>query len=181
MVDRIRRSDLELYGASIHIGYEVTQFHFTVERLAMNIDDRIDPRLHNSVLTAYLVFGRNLLKFFYDSKPFQDDVLAEDYYDDTSFWASVRPTPPFDFLKILKLSNKHALHLSYERVEVGELTWWNWSLLHPVIFRTLTEFRKTVPVHRLTPSVFETYDQMQVLADHFVRNSPSWQPNDVSP
>src|SRR5687767_15113904 len=89
MSTRKKRSDPDLRNASIHVGYEIKQYNYTVDRLARGIDRDSDVGLHNTVLTSYIAFGRNVLQFLYDDKPqYEDDVIAADYFDDPTYWQS---------------------------------------------------------------------------------------------
>jgi hypothetical protein len=151
MSPRIVKSEQELYEASTHFGYEWRMFEECVKRLALNTYEKDDPVLYQATLTAFTIYFRNLLDFFYpSSSPNADDMLASEYYSDPQYWEKQRP-PLTDTLKVVRIKvNKLSAHLSYKRVEwVG--TWWVWSDLYSDLSKIRKVFLDTVPSHRLKP------------------------------
>lgn len=144
---RIRRNSAVLKAISKHLIYEFGMLHQTCE-LARHEDVRAKK---NAFLESWAMHARNLFDFFYSTheptkKPRIDDVIAEDFFLDSSFWPSVRPNPSEDLTKLGKRVAKEIAHLTYARASAGPIgpKWPNSRLTNE--FRTIVlKFRAVVP------------------------------------
>ena len=146
-VGRGRRSDDELREVSVHLLYELQMFRAT----ALGLMSGLFPGgpLHDAVLEAFIIHGRNLLHFLYAENSQASDVVAEDFLDDPAQWLTVRGDLPASLASLRRRTNKEVAHLTYDRLSVtpGE----NWNFVD--IFRDLDlkfqAFRTLVPARRL--------------------------------
>ena len=110
---------LPLQEMARHVAYEVGRLEFAAsQREFMENNER-----GGLIREAFLIHFRNLLDFFYGSKTFATDALADDYMDSSSAWTP-NVTAWWNEDKIR--CNKLLAHLTYERVEYeksGELKW----------------------------------------------------------
>src|SRR5215216_5950879 len=92
MSKRVKRSNEALIQASLDLRFEWGMFEQSVKRLALNNDPESDAVLFNAFLTAFTVYARNLLDFFYPPSNLRpDDIVAGDYFVDFSDWAEYCP------------------------------------------------------------------------------------------
>ena len=146
-VGRERRSDDKLREVSVHLLYELQMFRAT----ALGLMSGLFPGgpLHDAVLEAFIIHGRNLLDFLYAENSRASDVVAEDFLDDPDQWLTVRGALPASLAGLRRRANKEVAHLTYDRLSVtpGE----NWNFVD--IFRDLDlkfqVFRTLVPARCL--------------------------------
>lgn len=111
---RNNRDREELRAASEMLAYEVDMFLYTFAVLTRNLD----KLLANMVLESYLVHARNLIDFFYPGTPYEDDIVANDYFDPPEAWTRSLDGAP-QFLRTAKNRiNKRLSHLAYKRLSI---------------------------------------------------------------
>src|SRR5436309_229585 len=133
---RRRRTDDELRAASEHLRYEIGMFDSTARVLASGV---FGPGpATNAFLESFTVHVRALLQAFYPMNPKANDVLAEDFFDESELWLTDRGELP-EVLAAVKLRvGKEIAHLTYARLDVTpEAKVWNisaiWSAMHEII------------------------------------------------
>jgi len=115
MARKNRKID-DLQGSSDHLYYEVSMFKAMANTLALGIAG--DSPVGYALLESFLIHFRNLFDFFYSEKPKSDDVIAEDFFDNTGQWRKICAAQS-DFLEnAKKRANKELSHLTYARLNV---------------------------------------------------------------
>jgi hypothetical protein len=106
--------------------------------------------LHDAVLEAFIIHGRNLLHFLYPEKPQASDVIAEDFLDDPTQWPTLRGDLPSSLVTLRRRANKEVAHLTYDRLSVTpeEKGWHFVDILRDLDLK-FQEFRKLAPSKRL--------------------------------
>lgn len=153
MAKRVRKSDVELYEASKHIDYETTQLNDCIFRLAWTDLREKDVLLYNAVLTAFTVHARNLYLFLYATSPRRDDVFAADYFNESRYWVSIRPTETTLLKETSERTNKLSAHLTYDRIQLTIDHWWKWIAIHHDLRTVLRVFVVNAPSHRINPKL----------------------------
>ena len=147
-VSRQRRGDDELRAVSGHLWYELQMFRAT----ALGLMSGLFPGgpLHDAVLEAFIIHGRNLLHFLYPEKPQDSDVLAEDFLDDPIQWPTVRGDMPASLTSLRRRANKEVAHLTFDRLSVTqeEKGWHFVDILRDLDLK-FHAFRRLVPAKRL--------------------------------
>lgn len=109
MSPRLLLSDEQLLDYSgEHLLYEIQMFRLVVSKVP-TLTAGVDL---SAFLESFAVHLRNLTDFFYDQKPFPDDVVAADFYDDPIKW-SVCISPTLATAQIR--ANKEISHLTLQR------------------------------------------------------------------
>jgi hypothetical protein len=153
------KSAAKLREASMHVDYEAQQFNYCVRRLTTEPIREQDLYLFNALLTAYTIYARNLYYFFYDDDPWDDDVVAFEYFDDQQFWRVKRPTASPLLQELGKETNKRSAHITYVRMESDY--WWKWVEIHRGLRPTLRFFVAHVPQDRVVPVLIDFEHQWQ--------------------
>jgi hypothetical protein len=154
MSKRQLRSQQELQEASKHLDYEVQMFFDSVDRLTYAGYQQSDHVLYNGLLTAFTIYTRSLLDFFYASNPRSDDMVAADYYDDPAFWEANRPKVTSLLEKTRAKVGKLSAHLTYTRESTPESErWWIWRDVRTDMQAVITKFVETVPTSRIDPKI----------------------------
>jgi hypothetical protein len=91
-VNRKQRSQDELHSASDHLHYEIWMFTSPAHGLASGISDQ--SVINNALLESYTLHARILLDFLYAERPKEDDVRAEDFFEDLIKWHNAKPQKP---------------------------------------------------------------------------------------
>ena len=152
---RTRRSDVDLYQASEHLGYEYQMFIQLAVRLAGG--EPADRFLHNAALESFIIHVRNILDFLYASDKVlrtdkYDDIIAEDYFDDPSVWHKERPVKSRLLEQSHQRAHKEVAHLTYARVgKTDEDKQWRFLDIASEVNQTFNRFREIVPSQRLQP------------------------------
>src|SRR5678816_3490620 len=113
---RIRRSSEQLLGASEHLYYEWAMFGTLARALTSGVFG--DGPINNAVLESFTVHARVLLDFLFDPKPRQDDVVAEDFFPETTKWVQIRGDIPPILQQVESRVGKEVAHLTYARLVV---------------------------------------------------------------
>jgi hypothetical protein len=154
----LMRTDTELFEASKHVEYEVNQINDCIARLTLYEFPKEELAVHNSLLTAFTVYTRNLYQFFYTASPRPDDIIASEYFDDPLFWKTHRPPPNAILIESSQRANKLSAHLTYERVKLSSNYWWKWREIHYSIRNTLKVFVANVPPQRIV-DLLQNFEQ----------------------
>lgn len=141
---RTSRTDESLREASREVDYElnmmVTTLTWMLQRnVGVDTPDE-ERRVHNAMIHSFLLATRNLCDFFFrPPNPRDDDILAEDFFDNKQ-WKRLRPksVPEFETRSLVGWISKRLLHLTYERAEGTKRDW------NP--FRVAWELRKLLNV-----------------------------------
>jgi hypothetical protein len=154
---RIERSDEDLREASKALAYEVEVFITTADLLQdLSLVARVKGRkwqwLQNPLLESFLIHTRILMDFLYpDDSPDEDDIIANDFFDD---WQAWNPMPSDESKEVMKARkwriNKQLAHLTYTRLGVSQKDKeWVVEYVTEEIFRTLEVFVRKAPDERL--------------------------------
>ncbi|MDO8632002.1 MAG: hypothetical protein Q7R41_16065, partial [Phycisphaerales bacterium] len=68
---------------------------------------------------------RNLCQFLYSHDPRANDIIAEDFFENSSEWQRIRPTSLPDFAdgSFVRDISRRLLHLTYDRADGTKMTW----------------------------------------------------------
>ena len=122
---RKSRSDAELVQTSEnHLKYEVDMLAALTEaipKLGPEEDESFTTwGIRHALLESFAVHARTLLGFLYSSSPWEDDVIAEDFFDDPETWRKARPDKSAVLSRIPRRVGKEIVHLTYARSRVTE-------------------------------------------------------------
>jgi hypothetical protein len=149
------RSIDELRAASEHLHYEIEMLDYTAKALARTSVSN----LRNALLESFTIHARSLLDVFFPSGAEENDVLAEQYFDDPMTWKMARGRKP-DFDVRANVGTQIA-HLSYERLGIGpEAKNWPVSQIHADLMRVVRAFEETAARERLS----STWQDFRLLA-----------------
>lgn len=111
-MERKKRTSSELIAASDHLQYEYWMFIGLSNAMSTGIFGK--ERLSNAVVESFTIHTRILLDFLYSEKPWDDDVIAEDFITEVE-WHRIRP-PKSELLKGIDTRvGKEIAHLTYSR------------------------------------------------------------------
>ena len=105
--------------ADEHLVYEIDMYHKAARKIADPAVQR-DPVVRNAVIESAAIHTRNLLKFFFDDRPRNSDMVAGDFFEKTEDWAAIqaRVLNGATIDVILKRESKEVVHLTYDRLDV---------------------------------------------------------------
>lgn len=133
--------------ANEHISYEIQMFMFTAQKMSMGGMNILE---NNAMLESFLIHARCLFDFLYPpSGMHDDDVVADDFYDDPSEFRSRLPTslPISTYLK--KRTGKEIAHLTYNRLQISSAEKiWNFADVRSQIGNALKIFFDNLPEER---------------------------------
>jgi len=124
-------------------------FHDCARLIENEVVQQIDS-LRNAVVESFAIHMRVLVKFFFDKKPQDTDVVAADFFNDSITWNTIRDQVA-DEVEIVKLChrvNKEVAHLTYDRLNVKpeEKGWLKTGgRAYDIIARAYQKFIATVP------------------------------------
>ena len=146
---RTKRADKELQEASNHLQYEFWMLMSVAKAFASGI--AAQGWLVNALLESFVIHFRALLDFFYPpEKVKKDDVLAEDYFDDSDDWEKIRPQLSEALSRAKKRAHKEVAHLTYTRLDVTpETKGWAFIEIAKEMNKVMEVFVKNVPRNRL--------------------------------
>ena len=112
-----KRTDDELrVMAEEHLNYEIAMLHDTAAALASEAEH--DVTIHNALVESFTIHVRVLIDFLWPVKPRADDVIAGDFFDDSSDWDALRLTFPAVLEPARRRAGKEVAHLTYARLDV---------------------------------------------------------------
>lgn len=116
---RICRTDELLQKASEAVDYDLKMMHAMLQRQVGTDSPTEDQAVANAMLHSCLLAARNLCKFLYSHKPQDDDIVAEDFFDNPDNWKNLRPPSQAEFEKgsLAGIISRRLLHLTYERAK----------------------------------------------------------------
>jgi len=152
---RKKRTDTELKKASGHLYYEIEMFIGCAQELAKGAHN--NRTVANALLESFTIHARAILDFLYASESArEDDVIAEDFFDEPCVWHSVRPEKTTLLDSIHKRVGKEIAHLTYTRQEVTpEAKKWHYLRIYHDVAKVLQPFLEKVPQSKLDPSLLE--------------------------
>ena len=147
---RKRRSEDELRSASDSLHYEFWMFMSLAQGLASGISGQ--GVLNNALLESFTIHARILLDFLYAEKPWEDDVIAEDFFDDPAAWYEARPAKSEKVEIVHRRVGKEVAHLTYARQEVTpETKPWPFIEIANEVNAGFSKFLSLVSPHLLGP------------------------------
>ncbi len=157
-----KRSREDLQGILEHLGYETAMLQHAAEYLETQEPGTSRYFAH---LESFCVHARNLMHFLYPEKAKDNDVLAQDFFEDREFWKRSRPKQP----KLLKDArdrmNIKVAHLSYHRLrKSGEEKKWLFGEICGKIERILAAFKCLLPKSLLATHLVSTPKESPLLA-----------------
>ncbi|MCZ6691094.1 MAG: hypothetical protein O7H41_16015 [Planctomycetota bacterium] len=162
---RKSRSDAELVQTSEnHLKYEVDMLAALTEaipKLGPEEDESFTSwGIRHALLESFAVHARTLLGFLYSSSPWEDDVIAEDFFDDPETWRKARPDKSAVLSKIHRRVGKEIVHLTYARSRVTkEVKKWPILEIYQEIATAFRRFLDLAPKSRLGSSLRKTVSQ----------------------
>lgn len=162
---RKNRTNEELKKISKDLYYEYLMFCYSIQTLPKDFV-RNDEKLKNSIIEVFAIHTRNLLMFFFDEKPRDDDVVANDFFPEYNEWNIIKEKNEDNDLieKISKRVNKEVAHLTYKRLEVKEeeKSWGNIINITSKLFNKLfNEFLSSVSNDKLGDNFLVLKEQLQ--------------------
>jgi hypothetical protein len=157
--NKTKRTRAELQQASKHLfwgmRYLSEKFEFIL-RYAKHTNKDDARGIINSITDSFLIHARKMVDFLCNESLnlYDDDVVAEDYFDDPVSWRSLRPNQS-DIIRQTKNDiNKLLAHFTYELVNYpdGRLTW-SVSDVYVEIFQILQIFLREAPPALLDKSL----------------------------
>jgi hypothetical protein len=150
-MNRKRRSDDELIGASDHLNYEYWMFKSLAHGLASGICGQ--GVINNALLESFTIHARILLDFLYPSgRPKNDDVISDDFFYDPATWTRVRPQKSKMVQSIHRRVGKEVAHLTYARQGVtSESKPWQFIKIANEVGTVFDRFIEIVPRKLLGP------------------------------
>jgi len=106
----------EIQKASNHLYYEIWMFQTLAQSMASGIAGT--GPLNNALLESFTIHVRALIGFFYSEKPRDDDIIAEDFFNNQTDWHSIRPLKTKTLENAKKRADKEVAHLTYNRLDV---------------------------------------------------------------
>lgn len=146
---RQKRTLEKLYDTSIPLNYEFRMFKTLTQGMASDVFGQ--GAINNAVLESFTLHARIMLDFLYATNKVQeDDVIAEDYFDNPSQWKGVRPSKTENLEIIHRRVGKEIAHLSYARLEItNEEKSWPFIKIYEDINNAFDAFLKNVAENRL--------------------------------
>jgi hypothetical protein len=115
--------------------------------------------IRNALIESFTIHARILLDFLYSTNPQPDDVIAEDFFDDSSAWLKQRTQKTPLLTTIHKRVGKEIAHLTYARLDVTpEEKKWHFVDIANEIGTVLETFLKLLPASRVSGSFRQTPD-----------------------
>ncbi|MCC6653325.1 MAG: hypothetical protein IT348_19395 [Candidatus Eisenbacteria bacterium] len=154
---RAKRTDDELYRASLEVQFEVAMLGNTLQQLLDSTtgftSSRNERLKSNLLLHSFLLASRNLLAFLYSHDPRLTDLIAEDFFDSPSDWRRVRPSVAVEVTDGTISGNisKRLAHLTWDRTE-KKSTWGAFAVAW-VITGAMREFVRSVLPARMAPQL----------------------------
>jgi len=133
-------------------------------RSTSSVDEWENPRssfelstVNNALLESFTVHARALVGVFYPADdPINDDVLAADFLDDPTAWATGRPGLTPVLTEVRRRVGKEIAHLTYTRLEVtAETKQWRFLEIAFDLLKVVNVFVDLVPESRLVSSFRE--------------------------
>jgi hypothetical protein len=139
----------ELKEVSGHLHYEIAMLMSLAQGLASGIAGQ--GTIANALIESFVVHLRCVLDFLYaSSKRRDDDVVAQDYFDEPATWETLRPAISTKLSKARNRAGKEMAHLTYARLEVTpEAKPWPFVELTSEISEVLGIFLKNVDQNTL--------------------------------
>ena len=164
MSQKIRTNE-ELMLISGHLLYEYRMFNDCIE-LIPNPKIQTNDALRSAIIESFAIHTRNLLKFFFDDKPREDDVVANDFFHVQNEWNHIREKFGDKELlnRIFDRVNKEVAHITYKRLEVTseEKSWEEIRTITKDLFNNLfREFLSSVSDDNLGERFLELKKQFQ--------------------
>jgi hypothetical protein len=105
----------------------------------------------NALIESFVIHVRCVLDFLYAPKNRRDDdVIAQDYFDDPTEWENLRPPMSANLEKARDRAGKEMAHLTYARLDVTpEAKPWRFVELTNEISDVLGVFLKNVDHNKL--------------------------------
>ena len=182
--DRKERSRSELIKASKNFYYEMWMLSESF-RMMSNIrceNNAVPPdkqSLNNALLEDFLVHARGILDFFYARDVTQeDDVIAEDFFDNNISWRNIRKSENVEktlwLEKVHPRVGKEIAHLTYVRQNITpEEKNWNPAQIYCDIWRVLQVFLVKVGKEKLHESIDrlrENNQKIDIIPVHKIKN-----------
>jgi hypothetical protein len=153
MAKRAVRTDEVLRKASEHLHYEGHMCLTLAKALSTGVFGQ--GALLNMALESFTVHSRLLLKFFFDDKPREDDIVADDFFGNEGKWQEMRDEIPPILDAIKKRVDKEVAHLTYARLNVTpEAKPWPFLDIVQAVEGVWNRFIAAVPLSRLDRRTF---------------------------
>ncbi|PKK84519.1 MAG: hypothetical protein CVT49_02785 [candidate division Zixibacteria bacterium HGW-Zixibacteria-1] len=137
-----------------HIHYEVVSFFHSINMLQLINDrfaaDSVETRetVQNVLIEAIGTHIRNLFHFFYGKPKYNEDIIAEDFFQDVKIWrkSTVRHRNMSEIKRINKRISKEIVHLSLGGLDVKNKNWnKDWEVAYNCFKYTFIEFLRLAP------------------------------------
>ncbi len=147
MPRKTRTAD-ELREASNHLHYEVWMLSSLANGIASGISGQ--GPIANALLESFVIHVRAIMDFLYADSPQADDVVAEDFFDNSEQWTKMRPALSQTLSQAKRRAGKEVAHLTYARLDVTpETKPWLFVQITNEISTVMTVFLQSVPQDKL--------------------------------
>ena len=110
------RSPEELQKASNLLFYEITIFQILAQGMALGIAGQ--SVINNSLLESFAIHVRALIGFFYSENARNDDIIADDFFNNPSDWQRMRPAMTELLIGAKKRADKQIEHFTYTHLDI---------------------------------------------------------------
>ena len=162
--------DAKLREASMHLKYEIDMFHWSVDTMLKNQEDRF---LRNAIVESFAIHTRNLIHCFYPKKPHPDDVIANHFFDPPDRWDNLRPQPDPSLGAIYKRVSREVAHLSFKRLgKTPQEKLWFYCKTFQIMEPVIQKFIENASKHKLDDS-FSIKEECRSHIEEYLKTSPS--------
>jgi hypothetical protein len=145
---RKTRTVNELREASNHLHYEVWMLSSLANGIASGIPGQ--GPIANALLESFVIHVRAIMDFLYADCPQADDVIAEDFFDNSEQWTKIRPALSQTLSQAKRRAGKEVAHLTYARLDVTpETKSWPFVQITNEVSTVINAFFQNVPKDKL--------------------------------
>ena len=148
--DKQKRTPTELIEASKHLIWGMRYLSERLEFLLRYINAKNEGEIGgilSSINDSFLIHARKMVEFLYNTSVelYDDDVIAEDYFDSPEVWRSLRLSQNEVLQKTKQDIGKLLAHFTYRVIEYPDgSSDWNISTVYVEIFQALQVFLREV-------------------------------------
>ena len=110
------RSKKELQQASNALNYEISMFDMLTKGMISGIAGR--GVINSALLESFIIHLRVLIDFFCSDSQRDDDIIANDFFNDPNDWKNLRPQKTKVLERAKICADKEVAHLTYTRLGI---------------------------------------------------------------
>ena len=144
MNKRKNRDITELQFILNHVRYELDMLTIIAAALTSGIAGK--SPLNNSLIESFAIHVRNLIDFLWPNNPSNDNVIADDFFNDKTIWLNIKPQITGNLNKARLRAHKEIAHISYDRLKVRpENKPWDFITITKEISYAMNLFFNSIP------------------------------------